>query len=128
MVRRMAVVLLVVGVVLGMGCSKMVSVPKEQLKEGTQVQLTLDDSTIVKGDVGKLEEDVVTISRFTFVEKGANPPQSEFFILPIGIDRIQAMEVSQTDVAKTAIWLIVIAAIAVVVVVVALKTRKQEEM
>lgn len=127
MIRRMAVLLLLIGVTLSIGCSKMVSVPKEQLKAGTSVELTLDDGTIIKGDIGKIEKNVVTISRFMFVEKGTNPPESEFFTLPIGMDRIQAMEVSQTDVTKTVILLIVILAIVAVVVVVVLKTRKQEE-
>lgn len=128
MARRMAVVLVLIGIVFGMGCSKMASVPKEQLKEGTHnVQLTLDDGTIVKGDIGKIEGDVVTIGRFTFVEKGSNPPETEFFSLPIRMDRIQAVEASQTDVAKTAILLVVIAVIVGVVVVVVLKTRKPEE-
>lgn len=123
---RMTTVFLI-GIILAMSCSKMVSTPKEELREGTSVRLTLDEGTIVQGDIGKIERDVVTISRFTFVEKGSSPPETEFFSLPIPVDRIQAVEVSQTDVVKTAILLIVIAAIAIVLVILALKTRKPEE-
>lgn len=113
--------------VLIAGCSEMVPSTPDVLKEGKVIRLTLDDSTVVEGKVGRIEADKVILSNFTFLKKGDRPPIVNFFTLPVEKGRIQAVDVRKTKTAHVvggiAGGLIVVG----VVVALILKSKRREE-
>ncbi len=130
MSARILGVSVIVCLLIGVGCSKMVPVSQpfmEKIREGDRIRAAFGDGTILEADVGKIQGEVLTLAHWKWIEEGTNPPTPEFFSLPVRVGDIQKLEISQSDPIKTLITLIGVAIVLAVVVVVALRKAKTSQ-
>lgn len=113
--------------VLLVGCSEMVRTTPDALKEGNFVRLTLDDSTLVEGKIGRMEEDRLILRDFTFLKKGERPPIVNFFTLPVEKGRIEAVDLRRTKPAGVVGGVVVFLVVVGVVIAIVLKSKRKEE-
>ena len=130
MSARILRVSVIVCLLIGVGCSKMLPVSQpfiEKIQEGDGIRATLRDGTILEADVGKIQGEVLTLAHWKWIEEGTNPPEPEFFSLPVKVEDIQKLEISRSDPIRTLITLIAVAIVLAVVVVVVLKKVKTSQ-
>jgi len=113
--------------VLLLGCSEMVRTTPDALKEGNFVRLTLDDSTLVEGKIGRMEEDKLILRDFTFLKKGERPPIVNFFTLPVEKGRIQVVDLRRTKPAGVVGGVVGFLVVVGVVIAIVLKKSKRKE-